>query len=347
MQKRLISSMLLTLSIFMLSCDDDPVNETDVQFSSNGFFVLNEGVWGQSNASLSYYNPELSKLYDDIFAAANDGATLGDVGQSMVIQGDYGYIVVNNSHKIEVIRLSDLTRYQSLTLSAGFSPRSLAFVSDQKAYLTSLYTASVAILSVNNGRLSVTGAIPVGQNPEDVAIANGKAYVANSGFGSGRTVSVINTATDQVIKTIGVGDNPVHIQVDERGHVLALGWGRYNATPGKLMVIDPTTDVVIDSLVATGNITELALNRNGKGYFLSATGVVAFSTQTYDVVQSEVIRGIFYTLGVNPRSGEIVVGDAKDFNSRGAVSIYSAAGVLKTGPLTVGINPGAFIFGGN
>lgn len=47
-------------------------------------------------ASLSYYNPEMKHVENEVFARAN-GMKLGDVAQSMVIHKGVGWIVVNNS----------------------------------------------------------------------------------------------------------------------------------------------------------------------------------------------------------------------------------------------------------
>ncbi|VVB53892.1 Cytochrome D1 heme domain protein [uncultured archaeon] len=72
------------------------------------------------------------------------------------------------------------------------------------------------------------------------------AYITTSGnFG----VSVIDTATNQVIETIGVGDQPTGVAVNPEGtRVFVTNWGDIGNT---VSVIDTTTNKVIDT-VAVG-----------------------------------------------------------------------------------------------
>ena len=74
---------------------------------ANGTFVLHEGNFQGGNASLSFLNNFTGIMSNGVFTAVNS-IPLGDVGQSMTIWDDKGYIVVNNSGKIEVVDLIEL-----------------------------------------------------------------------------------------------------------------------------------------------------------------------------------------------------------------------------------------------
>lgn len=342
--------LLMSLTIISSSCTDDDSTTPDVpDYTTTGVYIVNEGTFQSNNASLSFYSPEMDTVFNHVFAAANNGAELGDVAQNMVIRGDYGYVIVNNSDTIEVIRLSDNQRERQIVLPAGFSPRDLLILNDDKAYVTSLYTASVAVINPETGQLITT--IPVGDNPEEMAFSNNKIYVANSGFGSGSTVSVIDTESDQVIGSVTVGDNPVNLEVDAMGDVLVLCWCAYNDwqdpdddTPGQLMRINPVQDIVTDTLVVGGHPSDLALGPNDRGYFVSEQGVELFNTATFDILGSTLIEGAFYGIDVEVGSGQIYVADALDYVSNGEFSIYNAEGERVGGPYTVGVAPGAFAF---
>ncbi|MCP4710892.1 MAG: hypothetical protein GY869_19900, partial [Planctomycetes bacterium] len=204
------------------------------------------GGFNQNNAGLSYYNPDLDTLYNAIFLAVNDEEELGDIANSMAIHGSQGYISVTISDKVSVINLNDCEQVAVITHS-GLSPRCLAVLNDDKAYISSQNMA--AVWTVDLAAMEVGTKIDGGGRPEGIVIANGKAYGAVSGWGSGNIVSVIDTNTDQVIGEITVGDNPVNIRLDEHGQVVVMCWGSYNDfnnpdddTPGKMMIIDPASD---------------------------------------------------------------------------------------------------------
>ena len=73
--------------------------------SGKGVFVVCEGTFMFANASLSYYNPDSSIIENSVFYRANK-FKLGDVAQSMVIRDSLGFIVVNNSARVDVISTS-------------------------------------------------------------------------------------------------------------------------------------------------------------------------------------------------------------------------------------------------
>ena len=72
------------------------------EVTGKGLFITNEGNFMYGNASLSYYNPEMKHVENEVFARAN-GMKLGDVAQSMGIHKGVGWIVVNNSGVIFAI----------------------------------------------------------------------------------------------------------------------------------------------------------------------------------------------------------------------------------------------------
>ncbi|MGB2958789.1 MAG: DUF5074 domain-containing protein, partial [Bacteroidota bacterium] len=205
-------------TIVFFGCTEDPtgVPPADTLPTARGVYILNEGLWGQGNASLSYLDFDSGQLENGIFQTAN-GRALGDVGNHIVVRNGSAYIVVNNSHKVEIIETQTHKSLGTIDAGAGTSPRQIAFVSDTLALLTNLYDASVSVLGIVSR--SVVGRIPVGPNPEGIAVSSGKAFVANSGFGGGNTVSVINLTTLAVSSTITVADNPADVVRTSDGHI--------------------------------------------------------------------------------------------------------------------------------
>jgi len=346
--KRYAIFINLYLILTIVGCTSNPTSSTEGPPQTiKGVYVLNEGGFMKNNASLTYYVPDSNKVYQDVFRAVN-GRPLGDVANDMKIFQGRGYIVVNNSNKVEVIDIGTNRSVGTINIGAGRSPRQIAFADVNKAYVTNLYDSSVAVVDLLT--FSVTRTIQVGQNPEGIAIVQGKAYVANSGFGSGNTVSVIDVALDVVMKTVRVGDNPSFIAVDSDDDVYVLCTGRFgdpgnpgSGTPGKVFIINPSDDNVKDSILIGGHPFKLGMSTSGVAYVPNDTLVIKLDTRTNKNLGIFLSGSSYYSVSVDDATGDVYLADAKDFVQNGEVRIYTKDGVLK-GKFDAGIIPGTIVF---
>jgi hypothetical protein len=341
---------LLFISFVFAACEQDksPVQPEAVSSVVKGAFIVNEGNFTQGNASLDFYMADSGKILNNVFQSQNNAA-LGDVAQSMTIVDSLGFIVVNNSDKIEVIHVDNFKRFAVIHLPAGSSPRYLAG-SGTTGFITSLFKNLVYVMDMKS--FNIIDSVAVGANPEEVVVRQNKIYVANSGFGNGNTVSVISAASLNPEKTIVVGDNPQFIRVDGIGNLHVLCGGAYNDfndpnddTPGGIWVIDPSTDTVIDSLVlpAGTHPGDLAIGSGDTGYFINGSAIASYNTMTLELVNPTLISGFFYAMNINAATGELFVLDAKDFVSPGELIIFDSNGAEK-GRYTTGIIPGHVTF---
>lgn len=327
-------AIALTGLLLIISCERDTTATGPGQTvlpSLSGAFIINEGNFLQGNASIDFYNADSGKIFHSLFNAAN-GAAPGDVAYSMVIDDTLGFIVVNNSHKIEVISILNAERIATIRLPNGASPRNLVLDGNGNGYVSALYKNLIYQLNINSH--AVQDSIPVGANPEEIVLHSGKLFVANSGFGSGNTISVIDLSTKMVTATITVGDGPQWIR--ESGgmlHVLCIGaYGDFSDpnddTPGGIWLIDPATNSAVDSLVLAAGIhpSDLAISASGKGYFSNGNGIVEYNPATLQIVNAGLISGFFYHVSVNPANGRLFVLDAKDFISPGELIIFDENG---------------------
>ncbi len=342
------SALVLAGLAVLAGCTKDPTSVLqDVpQPSAKGVYIVNEGVWGRGNSTLTYYDLENFQAYNDVFGTVN-GRSLGDVGNEMVIRDGKGYIVVNNSDRIEIIDLATNRSEGTISLPAGSSPRHVAFGGDSLLMVTALYDNSVLVYGLNG--INLLGRIPVGANPEGIVVANGKAYVANSGLGSGSTMSVISIASMSLTSTITVGDNPVGVALADDGMVYVVCGGFYNDysnpnddTPARVAVVNPQTDAVIASLLIGGHASLIALSDGGLGYVPTSDRVVTIDTRSRTVAGT-FLTGYFYGIGVEQVSGDVYLTDPKNFVLPGEVLIYAATGQFRT-KFTAGVIPGSIAF---
>ena len=331
------------LGVFLASCskDDNPVVQTPPG-GIQGLYILNEGVFNRNNASLSLYLPDSGRVYADIFKTAT-GRDLGDVGQSLTMHFGRLYIVVNNSDKIEVLDGKTHAAVKTISCPSGASPRYITFGAGSLAYISNLYRNSVSVYDDSTDTLIME--IPVGNNPEQILFADGKIFVANSGFGNGRTISVIDPTSNTVVKTLGVSDSPVSIEPLSVGTALVLCTGAYNNfqdttddTPGKLFWINTATQAVIDSLTLGGHPSRLTIDGSNRCYTVQADGIQRINLSDKTIV-SRFIPGYFYSILADSKRGRLYLTRPLDYTQPGKLDMYDMQGNALESQ-TVGVIPG-------
>ena len=264
-------------------------------------FVGNQGNFSDANGTVTVYEPPTGAVTQD---AVPD---LGTLVQSITLDGDRGYVMSNTAGAVDVFDLATHDRIAQITGVAH--PRYMAVVAPGKAYVSNLFSGTVTVLDLDAH--AVVGTIAVGFNPEDVAVRGGQAFVANFGFGSSTTVSVIDVATDQVVETMDVGcHGPRFLDVDADGDlwVVCAGEVQYNADFTQIVNVVPGEVVVYDADGA--EVARHALART--------TGSGAPGTEVFgqDVYYDPLTEEVFVLAGE-----EVLVFDAATNAQTGAVPI--------------------------
>jgi YVTN family beta-propeller protein len=340
----------LALVTVLASCHKDavaPTTDTPTAPTRAGVYVLNQGNFGTNNSTLTYYDYTSKALTADIYSSANASAKLGNTANDIKIYGAKMYIVVNVSSVVDIVnaKTGKLIKQDSLVLNhVARQPRSIAFYKGN-AFVTS-YDGTVAVLDTTS--LAVTQYIKVGANPEQLAVANGKLYVANSGGLSypnvDKTVSVIDLATLTVTKTLTVGLDPYGVSADSYGNVFVNAYGVYPTSGATLSVINSGTDAVV-----TGNFSGGAFSIFGdNAYYLSGGKVLTYNVKTgisstTNFITDGTTFTAAYAIAADPLTGEVFVTDAKDYSSNGTLTAFDKTG-KKEYSIATGINPGNIIF---
>lgn len=220
---------LLMVSAAFTSCtsDDDDGNDNGsvVKLPNARAFILNSGNKDKSNAGLDFYAPgRNADFIANIYEVQNHGQKLGDMGQSIIEEDGYMYVIMSGS-KILVKLNSAGVEVAHLSFSdTDGQPRYMVY-DGGKLYVT-LWSGKVA--RIDAGTLKIDAYATVGANPEQIVEENDKLYVANSGYGKGTTVSEIDIRNFTVTKTIDVAINPNDL-VESNGDLYLISWPDWNA----------------------------------------------------------------------------------------------------------------------
>ena len=159
----------------------------------------------------------------------------------------------SNGDNIFIVNLADREIVGEIPIQEGAIPQQIAFINDQKLYVTCAAAHEVHVVDIPNRNVTkiITGAF---NKPTGITLLNGKAYVSNPAWEwdpeAGKTtyyhstVTVIDTATDIVLESIPVPTNAGQILNDGDSTIIVKSQGNYNDITGYLVLIDATTDEI-------------------------------------------------------------------------------------------------------
>lgn len=341
MKTKVLLTLGLGASLFFTACSDDPeVKPTPAKEYLNGVFVVNEGGFNASNASIDFLDTLENKIYSDVFKSVN-GRVLGDVAQSMAVTNTNGYVVLNNSAKIEVIRKKDAVSIASIT---GFqSPRYMVVKDSTIAYVSDWFSNSVKVIDLVSN--TITSSITVGAGPESMCIVGDRLYVTNcGGYDLDSTLSVIDLNSNTELTKIVVGDAPVAVTADANGKVWVLCRGSYGVdfnsndddTKGQFVQIDPTNNQILKtiSIGDKGDHPDKMRINAAKNtmYYLSSyqslSGVYKFNINDNAASTTAFISGYFYGLGYDKKKDQLYLGEVTSFTQNAKIIRYTSNGTL-------------------
>jgi DNA-binding beta-propeller fold protein YncE len=310
---------------------------------SNGFFIINEGTFRSGNSSLSFYSYDSMKIYNNIFYEVNN-RPLGDVANSAIINKGSLYVVVNNSGKLEK---TDSHSLKSISLMDGInSPRHMQIIGDDKAYITSLFSDSIVIIDPD--LMIVIDYINIGRSSEQISLYEDFAYVSN--WAGGNTLTVIDTRTDEIVKTYDLGIDPGKALVDKNGFLWVLCNGGYaNLEYPVLDRIDPrglSPDLSFQFSSVTDSPSSLCINGTGDTLYYLNHDIYRFPVDGLSLPEVPVIDAgnhYFYTIAFDPYNNTLLASDAVDYMQRGWIYGFTADGEELFSVLA-GIIPGSFCF---
>jgi DNA-binding beta-propeller fold protein YncE len=326
----------------------NPINTVDL---SKGVFIINEGNFMSNNGEISFYNTDTGELTNNLFAAQNNNAVIGDVVQSMCISDSIALISVNNSKKIEIVDVKD---FKHITTLSGFSyPRYIINVRENIFYLTNGKNPG-EVKVIDTEKKEVVKTITVGNQRENLLLFSNKVFVADGAWGHDSTISIINATNDELIETIAVGDGATDLAADKNGNIWILCQGKSaydypEETESQLVCIN-TERLEIIERVTIGVVGDnyhpkrIASDiKTGYIYYVEHDGVYKMHTDSPHTNYRFII-GTFYGLELNSESGDVYVFNDNGFTSSGTMTVYNSEGQTIIPALRTGIGPNGAIF---
>ena len=333
-------------------------DSTEVEAQKNivGLYLLCEGNMGSNKCTLDYLDLSQSPpVYNrNIYSERNPDAIkeLGDVGNDIAIYGSKLWMVINCSNKVEVATASDCKRIGKIDIA---NCRSLAF-HDGYAYVSSFYGPLLdpddlevgTIYKVDTLTLQKVDSVNVGWQPEEMAIHNGKLYVANSGGyripDYDNTISVIDLKTFREERKIEVAVNLHRLRIDKQGQLWVSSRGDYYNVPSRLYCLKPDAGgsmqvaqcfdtpvsdlcIVGDSIYFYGAQWSEVTMKNTVSYGIIDTATLQTATPTFASNLPKITMP--YGIIVHPQTRDVYLMDAKNYVSSGELFCLSPNGELR------------------
>ena len=359
MKKTLFNILILGIILTFVSCGgDDPEKEN--KNIAKGLFILNEGTFTYANSSLTFYDPETDTVENNLFHRVNL-APLGDVANSMAIDENGMYIVVNNSKY--VYKVDEKTMKYESKLDGVTSPRHIMLIDENKAYLSDQESTGLWIF--NPSTMQKTGFVETGNTTEMMVRVGNEVVVTNwSNYyqpgTSNSTIQFVDITTDQLVDEMSVTAEPHSVVLDKNNNIWVLCSGGYMPPcEPALFCINPMTREVVKRFdFAEGDYpSSMAIDKAGENLYILNGGfgtldlykmsVDASELPTVPFVNSQQTTDnspkVFTKVAVSPENGDIYLTDVKDYMQNGDVLRYDNNGNFIS-EFEVGIIPGAMMF---
>jgi hypothetical protein len=325
--------------------DDDAIRnfkKLETNQTGSGVFILNEGNFNYSNASLSYYNLETKEVLNDVFFNVN-GLPLGDVAQSITIKDSLAYIVVNNSGKIYIINAATFKYVGKIT--GLTSPRHIHFIEEHKAYVSDLYAKAITIVDplsqVIIGKINLDNKNPnFNQHSTEQMLSYGNVVFTNC-WSTDNQILVIDSKNDLLIDSIEVALQPNSMVLDKNNKLWVLSDGgfegsSYGYVNARLTKINADTRVIEhefifsdkkaspSGLVLDGDHLYFIYGGSG-GSGIVNSGIYKMNITDAILPSNPIIASsgrTFYGLDVHSDGHELFVNDAGNFTKLGQTYRY-------------------------
>jgi hypothetical protein len=338
------------LCLYLASCTPEDDKQLNGTFNyKSGVFVVNEG--NTTSGSISFYDKATKAVQDDVYAKANNNATVGNSLQFCSFLSTYSYFV---SSKSNTLTIANPNTFQNVATLTGFE-QPQQFISVGTRSFVSQWGANGltgSIKVIDNTFNKVTTAFDAGKGPTRLEFINGLLWVLNSG-GAGKDSTIqqffLNSTKDSLINTIALPLGPKDMIRDANGDVWVLCASYPDRKEGGKLVRIKDDKVELSYDVPKG-ADKLVRDVSGNNlYFIADNKVWQKNLLNFGKTAPSVFGGVKKTFQSLTAIGfdaddNMYCADALDNNTLGTVFIFDKTTFAEIGTFKVGIKPTAFIF---
>ena len=323
------------VGLFFSCKKNQPEPPTTPEKYEEGVLVLNEGLFEQNNASISFYDG--NETYQQVFKSENNrglGDTANDFEAYSVGGNDYIIIAVDISSQVEIIERYTLKTVAQFPLFDGANAREprKVLVDGTRAFVCN-FDGTVAVIDLITNTLITL--VEVGANPDAMVLVEDRLYVANSGgllypeYDS--TMTVINTSTLEVETTFETRINASGMVLDQEGEIYLISRGNYDDIPNALLRIDTETNTVLTSTEM--EISAMTLVGDWIYFYKNdEAGIFRYNTLTEMIDPAKIVDlstyETFFGWHYDAKSEKFYGVDANGYVNSSTIHVYSQAGTL-------------------
>lgn len=314
-------------------------------------FILTEGSMGKNNSHLTFVNLDKDTVFrGDIYEAQNGKENLGDTGNDMITYNGDLYVVMNGSEVLYRLNGSGVRQavYSDFEKDKLGQPRSIV-EANGKIFVT-CYGGYIARFDAKT--LAFEDSVKVGPNPEEIINYNGLLMCVNSGWGSGHTLSMVNSGLFDKVVNVEIPTNSFGLkQVGKYVYTLSYG-ASYPTYVSELDLETMTYKKVADAsrILPVESDLYMAHSVSDKETHEVTTTFSVYHSKT-KAIEPWVLKGApealakstVYMLERNPYDGSYFIATT-DYVSNGTIYHFAANGTYLSQFSAGGINANSMVF---
>lgn len=314
-------------------------------------FILTEGRWNKNNSHLTFADLAQDTVFaGDVYAAQNGNEKLGDTGNDMIAYNGDLYVVMSGSEVLYRLNGSGVRQavYSDFEKDKLGQPRSVVGANG-KIFVT-CYGGYIARFDATT--LAFEDSVKVGSNPEEIINYNGMLMCVNSGWGTGHTLSMVNSGSFDEVVDVEIPTNSFGLK-QLGNYVYTLSYdASYQTYVSELDLETMTYKKVADAsrILPVGNDLYMAHSVSDAETFEVTTTFSVYHSQN-KTTEPWVLKGApealakstVYMLERNPYDGSYFIATT-DYVSNGTIYHFAANGTYLSQFPAGGINANSMAF---